>query len=220
MQFEDLMRFRRSIRGFKTDPVPRAVLEHVLAVASRAPSWCNVQGWHVALTGGAAHEALRAELFDAAEKVGPQGELPWLWQYDEPFQTRRRDCAKALYDCMGIAYADKPARAEAMKRNFAFFGAPHLAVISAPASLGEYGLVDLGCFLQSLLLALVDNGLAGCAQASVASYAPILRKHLPIPKENRIVCGISIGYADPEAGANRTQTTRMAVDEFTAWCGF
>ena len=225
MEFQDVISRRHSVRGFTAQPVAREVVERLVATASRSPSWSNVQGWHLAFAGGGVVEAIRRELLAQADgsynaQGLPQPELPWLWEFPEPLKSRRRDCARRLYEEMGIDYADREGRARAMLRNFSLFCAPHLAVLSSHRNLGHYGLVDAGCFLQSFLLALVNEGLAGCAQAAVASHAPTLRRHLEIPENYWIVCGVAFGYEDAGDPANRTKTLRAPLAEFTSWKGF
>ncbi len=205
----ELIRERKSTRAFRGTPVPRALLEQIFSAAQHAPSWCNIQPWQVIVTSGEATRRLTQAISDAA-RANPQGaaDYPFPPHYPEPYRTRRIDCAKALYGVMGIEREDKAGRDNAWMRNFYAFDAPHVAMVSVHEAFGVYGALDIGCWLQSLLLAAHDAGLASCALASLASYPAAVRAVLNIPEDHRILVGVALGYVDDSAPANRCVTTR------------
>jgi nitroreductase len=203
---------RRSVRGFSPRPVPRETLARVFAAAQRAPSWCNIQPWRVAVTLPPATATLRAALLEAARTSTPAPELPFPVDYPEPYKTHRRACGAALYAAMDIPYDDKAGRYRAWLRNFAAFDAPHIAILSMDRRFGFYAGLDLGCWLQSVLLLATASGLATCAQASLATYPAPVRALLEVPAEEVLVCGIAIGYADDAEPANRCRTERADAD--------
>jgi nitroreductase len=202
---------RRSRRGFRPDPVPRADLERMFSAAQRAPSWCNVQPWRIAITEPPATAPL-AEVMQAAARSGfPSAELPFPIEYPTPYKERRIACGAALYQAIGVARDDKAGRYDAWLRNYAFFGAPHLAVVACDRRLGPYAYVDVGVWLGYLLTAAELLGIATCPMASVAGYPEPLRQHLPIAETDVILFGIALGYADDDAPANRVRTEREPV---------
>ena len=125
--------------------------------------------------------------------------------------THRRGCGAALYGAMGIERGDKEKRYDAWLRNYELFDAPHLIVVSRDQRLGEYATLDVGVWLGMFLAAAEGLGLGACAMASVAAYPQVLRKHLDIPEGHLILCGITLGYKDPNAPANAARTTREDV---------
>ena len=173
---DELLATRWSCRAFRPDPVPREVLEEVLRTAGRAPSWCNTQPWHVHVLDAAATDRLRAALAEhLALGFTAEPDLPFPASYEGVYAERRRTSAFALYDSVGITRGDRVASGLQTLKNFELFGAPHLMVVTTDASLGTYGAVDCGLFLQALLLALHSHGVASIAQAALATQAPFLR---------------------------------------------
>ena len=104
-------------------------------------------------------------------------------------------------------------------RNFDLFDAPHCAIISSPAELGAYGALDCGGFVTAFTLAAQAEGVATIPQAALAGFSPVLHRHLGIGDDRLILCGISFGYADPDAPANSFRTDRAPVDEIVDWRG-
>jgi nitroreductase len=199
---------RHSCRAFLADPVPDGVIDRILAMAQTAASWCNSQAWQVSLTRGSGTERLSTALMDAAATREPVFDIPEPAAYRGVYQARRRSSGYALYNSLGIARDDRDGRRRQMLENFRFFGAPHHAVITTDASLGQYGLVDCGGYIATFLLAAQSFGVASIAQAAVAMYSAVLRDELSIPDDRVIVCGISFGYEDATHPANRFRTDR------------
>ena len=199
---------RHSVRGFRAAPVPRADLDAILAAAQRAPSWCNTQPWRVWLTEPPATGALAAALGAAARAALPHPDLPFPLDYPEPYLAHRRAGGGALYRAMGVARDDGAGRRNAWLRNYAFFDAPHCAVVACDRRLVPYALLDVGVWLGWLLTAAEERGVSTCPMAAVAAYPDVLRAHLGIPDELAILFGVAIGYEDAEVPANRCRTTR------------
>lgn len=210
---------RRSIRGFRPEAIPRADLEQMFSAAQRAPSWCNVQPWRIALTEPPATAAL-AEVMQAAARGGfPRAELPFALDYPPPYKERRNACGAALYQAIGVTRDDKAGRYDAWLANYAFFGAPHLAVVACDRRLGPYAYVDVGVWLGYLVTAAELLGIATCPMASVAAYPDPLRQHLPIAETDVILFGLALGYADDDAPANRCRTSREPVASNVTFVG-
>jgi hypothetical protein len=217
MDVQQALESRHSVRAFLPEPIPEATLRRVLAAAQRAPSWCNIQSWQVWLTSGDTTRALTGALTEAASSSLPSPDFEWPGAYPEPYRTLRRDCGAALYDAMGIARGDAEARRAAWMRNYVAFDAPHVAIVGMDRRMGLYPAIDVGCWLQSLVLALTSEGLAACPQASLATHPSVPRELLGIPDEIGVLFGIAIGKEDPSAAANRC---RMDRDPYEAHVRF
>ncbi len=199
---------RRSVRAFLPKPVPTDALARIFDAAQLAPSWCNTQPWRVWLTSGAATTRLTAALLDAAKTSSPKTDHPFPVDYPEPYGAHRKACGKALYDAMGVARGDGDARLAAWLRNFVAFDAPHVAIVGIDRRFGLYAALDVGCWLEALLLAATAEGVSTCAQASLVAYADVVRRELSIDEGISLLFGVALGYEDPSAPANRCRTTR------------
>ena len=201
---------RRSMRGFRPDPIPSAELAQVFAAAQRAPSWCNVQPWHAVVTEPPVTGEVAAAAQAAARAGSPHAELAFPVEYPTPFKERRVACGKALYQAMGVARDDLAGRYDAFLRNYAFFGAPHVAIVSCDRRLGPYAYIDVGVWLGYVVSACAALRIDTCPLASVAAYPEPLRARLPIPDANIILFGLALGRAD-DAPANACRTDREPV---------
>jgi len=205
---------RHSVRGFLDKPVPAATLTELFSAAQRAPSWCNIQPWRVWVSSGETTTRLADALVQAwTEDPNGAPAIPFPSHYPEPYGTERRECAKALYSAMGIARDDRPARDAAFRANYRAFGAPHIVMVAYDAHFGVYGALDVGCYLQSLLLAASELGLATCAQAALSCYPEAVRSVLSIPASLTILCGVALGYEDLDVPANRCRTRRSPLEQ-------
>ena len=212
-----LLAERWTCRQFLPEPVPRDTIEQMLTLAQRTPSWCNTQPWHVIVTEGAATDRVRAGLLEHLRTSPGQPDFPFPAQYTGAYQERRRECGKQLYTSLGIERGDHEGAARQMLRNFEFFGAPHVAIITTEADLGVYGAIDCGLYLNSFLLAAQSLGLAAAPQAALAGYSGFLRDHFGLPDTRRVVAGVSFGYPDTAHPANGFRTTRATPDTAVTW---
>ncbi|MGH8462559.1 MAG: nitroreductase, partial [Pseudomonas sp.] len=190
--------------------------------AARAPSGSNTQPWQVQVITGERKHALSADILRHVANAGPaQPEYayyPDAWF--EPYQARRRELGFELYETLGIARHDKPARRRQELRNFSFFDAPVGLLISVDRRLGAGSFIDLGMFVQTFMLAARARGLHTCAQAAFAGYHAIIRQHVPLPTEQLLVCGIALGHEVHDASENTLQTPREAIPGFASFHGF
>jgi nitroreductase len=166
---ERLLLGRWSCRGFDPQPVPRPVIERLLTLAQRTPSWCNTQPWRLVLTSGDATARLSEQLSArqrSASAAAP--DIPFPTAYLGEYLDRRRECGFQLYAAVGVERGDRAAGAAQAEENFRFFGAPHFVLITAPRDLGPYGAVDCGGYVSVFLLAARALGLAAIPQRLVA----------------------------------------------------
>lgn len=205
-----LLADRFSCRGFTDEAVDEDVIVAILESAARTPSWCNVQPWQVDVVSGGAVERLRAELM-ADPTLG--SDYPFPPGYEGEHAERRREVGWQLYRAVGVERGDRDASAREMLRNFEFFGAPHVAIVTAPEPLGTYAAIDCGLFVQSFLLAAQARGVATVAQAALAQKSDVLRRWLDLPSDRLVVCGIAFGHADPDHPANSFRAGRASLDE-------
>ena len=209
---EEVMAARFSCRAFKPDPVPRADIERVLNAAQKTASWCNSQPWQVTITSGEATRKFRDLIHPVAASGAPQtGDFPFPREYRGVYLERRRESGFQLYNTLGIERGDKAAYARQALRNFEFFDAPHVAIITTDEALGVYGAVDCGGYVTSFMLAAQALGIATVPQAALAFHADVLHKHFGIGDDRSVVCGISFGYADMTAKANGYRTNRADI---------
>jgi len=212
MTFEDAMLTRRSVRGFLDKPVPRGVLEQVFTLAQRTPSNCNVQPWRVFVASGVARDRIRARLIEnVMNGVATNADYEYSNKFEGEYRPRQIECAVALYQSMGIGRDDHAGRAKASLRNFELFDAPHVAFIAMHKDFGVSVAIDVGMYVQSLLLAMTAHGVSSCAQACMRYYPDVVREEFPGNDDYNILCGVSFGYEDPDVPANATRTTREDI---------
>jgi len=210
---------RASVRAFLPQPVPREVIEDILRLASRSPSGTNTQPWNVwVLTGEAKHslsrklQAVHNDPAEAATHTEDYAYYPTQWQ--SPFIERRRKVGWDLYSLLGLAKTDKAGMHAQHGRNYEFFGAPVGLMFTIDRVMQQGSWLDYGMFMQSLMVAARGRGLDTCPQAAFNSYHRIILSHIGAPAEHRLVCGMSLGYADTSAVANTLITEREPVASF------
>ena len=214
---ERLLTDRWSCRGFTDESVPRDVIERLLTIAQRTPSWCNTQPWQLVITSGEETTKLREALLKSFDWAGSDFEFPV--SYNGVYRERRRESGWQLYEAVGVEKGDREASALQMLRNFEFFGAPHVAILTTDADLGVYGAIDCGLYVDSFLLAAQALGLGACAQAALAAGSPFLRDYFDLPDTRRVVCGISFGYADPDHPTATYRTSRVGLEDVVTFVG-
>lgn len=208
---------RRSIRAFQSKPVPRETVEHILEVASRAPSGTNMQPWLVYVVTGAAKQALTNAILDAREN-DPEAQVReynyYPKEFFEPYLSRRRKVGWDLYRLLGIERGEKERMSRQQARNFSFFDAPVGLIFTIDRRLEIGSWLDYGMFIQNVMIAARAQGLHTCPQAAFCPYHRVIRQQLDIAETEAVVCGMSVGYQDPTAVENGLVATRVPVSEF------
>ena len=217
---------RFSARAFLPRPVPRETIEHVLTVASRAPSGTNCQPWKAYVLQGAVRDALVAKACAAHDAIyaDPSLAREYREEYDyyptewvSPYIDRRRENGWGLYGLLGISKGEKDKMHAQHQRNFRFFDAPVGLMFTLDRVMGRGSLVDYGMFLQSFMVAARAEGLHTCPQAAWNGFAKIILPHIGAGPDEMLVCGMSLGHADVTAPVNTFHTPREPVAAFTRW---
>ena len=214
--YASLAQSRRSVRGFLSTPVPQSLLEQLLESARQAPSGANLQPGRFWALQGAARARLSAALCQAVRAQQPAREEYGYFPQPMPLQLRKRQvaAAQALYRSLDIARGDAAARAQQFERNYRFFDAPVALLVTIERAFGSGGFMDLGMCLHGLLMAAHAQGLGACAIGALASYPEIVRRELGLPDSEVVVCGVALGWPDPDAPSNRAQTGREPLAQF------
>ena len=218
MNIVEAIKFRKSIRAFKPEPVPKEVLSEVLDIARWAPSGVNCQSWEFVVLTGEALKALgeaNKEQFSLKTEPSPILTNPRL---TEPYHRRRVELAQQLYGILGIAREDKAKRQEWVMKDMTFFGAPAAILVCSDEEAPEpRSTFEAGAVTQTIALAALHFGLGTCMMVAPVYYPDVVKKVVQIPKSKRIYIGIAIGYPDWEHTANKMQTNRDPLSVLTSW---
>lgn len=214
---------RCSVRAFLDKPVSDDILKNILDTARWSPSGVNHQPWKVMTLQSTIaceqhlREQIRERIITARNNELPENPdyhyYPHTWV--DPYKTRRKACGQALYSALNITINDTEKRKEQWYKNYDFFHAPVGLIFYLDAYLEKGSWMDMGMFIQSVMLAAKHYGLDTCAQASLAEYPDIIRETLAISNQYHIVCGMALGYADWSAPINQYRTTREDIDSIT-----
>ena len=217
---DGVLRSRRSVRAYRSDPVSRELVREILQVAATAPSNSNTQPWRVHVLTGRP----KAELGEALAAAFRDGSFPPAAHFPEPlpdaFGGRQSDFAARYYASLGIAREDGAARSRQTQRNFSFFGAPVGLIFSIDARLTRHSWLDLGLYVQNVMIAARARGLDTCPQVSFARFHALIASRLHLPADEVTACGMSMGHADAAAAVNQVGMPRERVDAFARFVGF
>lgn len=214
---------RHSIRAFLPDPVSKETISEILEVSGRAPSGTNMQPWQVYVMTGEVKDKLSADLLAAHDAADPEHVAEVRYypnEFFEPYLARRRKVGWDLYGLLGIERGEKEKMHAQHGRNYSFFGAPVGLMFTIHRNLETGSWLDFGMFLENVMLAARARGLHTCPQAAFTHFHAIIRQHLPIAAAEVLVCGMSMGYADPDAIENTLVTEREPVEAYTKFFGF
>lgn len=212
-QFRRIMESRWSCRAFLPDELAPETIEEMFALARRTASWCNTQPWHVYVTRGEATARFAEQLTAYARGHEPSSDFPAPGEYVGIYRDRRRQAGFQLYASLGIERGDADRRVAQHLRNYAFFGAPHVAVITTDRNQGVYGAVDCGAYVANVLNAATSLGVATIPQAAIAMYSDHVRAFLDLPDDRLVVCAVSFGYPDLDDPVNGFRTSRGSADD-------
>lgn len=213
---------RRSIRAFLPAEVDRKEIEAILDVARHAASGVNTQPWKVHVLTGAAKDRLSAAIAAVDNDPSQQASLEEPYTYYPlswvpPYLDRRRKVGWDLYGLLGIAKTDKARMHAQHGRNYRFFDAPVGLIFTIDRVMQSGSLIDYGMFLQSVMVAARARSLDTCPQVAFTKFHRVITAELAIPDNDMVVCGMSLGYADPSRIENALVTHRESVDAFTTF---
>lgn len=217
MNVIEALQQRKSVRAFLEKPVSKEQIVRILDAARHAPSGANHQPWQVAVIGGDKKVQLSQKLMTAFQD---RGQTPMDYDYypevwPEPYKRRRVECGAQLYGALQIDRKDRKSRIEQWVANYRGFDAPVILFFFLHSGLATGAFLDFGMFLQSLMLAAVEEGLATCPQAALGQYPDIIKEFLGYDEETILLCGMALGYEDQSAPVNSYRTPRAEVDAFT-----
>ncbi len=217
-----LLAQRRSVRAYLPDPVPRAAVARICTAARMAPSGANLQPGKFHVLAGYALDGLKTCL---SEAVTNGAEIESEYSYFPPtmsagLKARQRAAGFALYNALGIARRDVAARRANFDRNYRFFDAPVGIIVTIDRDMGKGCFMDLGLSMMALFLAAEAEGYGTSGIGAIANYGSVVRKHLDLPADEMVVCGIALGRADPDAAVNQFKTDRAPLADFTSFHGF
>jgi nitroreductase len=218
MEFDNVIRGRRSIRAYKPDGVPADVIREILDEARWAPSWRNTQAWSVWVVSGGALERYKQEFKAAVERDDPAGlDLPATAEWPQACSARTAALMKTRAASLEAA-GESTDPAAAMARMADLFGAPCLLVFGFDDCLAEaYASFDTGSFVQNVCLAAYNRGLGTCVIATVIRYPGLLRDLLPGAEGKRFVVAVTLGLPVAGSPANAFERSRADLDELVTW---
>jgi nitroreductase len=160
--------------------------------------------------------AIKAAFDDPEERAKHSEEYAYYpTQWASPYIDRRRKVGWDLYGLLGIGKTDKLRMHAQHGRNYAFFDAPVGLIFSIDRVMQQGSWLDYGMFLQSLMVAARARGLGTCPQAAFTQFHRIIEAQLGLLPGEMVVCGMSLGHADPAAVENSLITEREPVQGFT-----
>lgn len=223
MEFEALVGARKSIRGYKPDPVPRAVIEEIIEIAKGAPSSMNTQPWHMYVVTGEPLERIRkGNTENMMSGVPPKRDFPMKEAYEGDHRKRQIEIAVQLFEAMGIERDDKEKRMDWVMRGFRQFDAPVSIVLTydkilEPAAISQF---DLGAVSYGICLAAWERGLGTVINGQGIMQSSVVREHAGIPDDQNIMICIAMGYPEEDFSANSVKSRRVSNDNFVTFVGF
>jgi nitroreductase len=223
VEFEEVVQGRRSIRGYKPDPVPKEIIEEVISLALRVPSSMNTQPWHLFVVTGEPLDKIRkgnTELNLAGVK--PSREIRSHGAYEGVHRQRQIEIAVQLFEAMGIERHDAERRQDWVLRGFRQFDAPLCVVVTYDKELegGDIAQFDCGAIVAGLVQAAWSRGLGAVVNSQGIMQSPVVREHAGIPDDQVIMICVAMGYPDEAFPANAVVSRRRPVQEVASFVGF
>lgn len=217
MNINEALRERKSVRAYLNKPVVQEKIVRILQTARHAPSGTNAQPWQVAVvTGKKKHELTEAMVASFnKDGIGTMDYTYYPLEWHEPYKKRRVSCGAQLYSALNIERRDKARRLEQWIANYRAFDAPVILFFFLDPVMEKGSFLDYGMFLQSVMLAALEEGLATCPQAALGQYPDLIKEALGYSRGTILICGMALGYEDKEAPVNTYRTPREEVEIFT-----
>lgn len=219
MNVSKALEIRKSVRAYLDKTVEPEKITAILDAARHAPSGVNTQPWQVAVVSGETKLKLQKKI-EKTFRGGDKGKAEYNYyptEWKEPFTSRRKECGLLMYKTLGIERTDRERQMDQWAANYRAFDAPVMLLFFMDSAMQEGSYMDYGMFLQSVMLAAVEQGLATCPQASVADYPEIIKAELDYGDDTLLLCGIALGYENKDALVNSYRTSREKVESFTKY---
>jgi len=208
---DEIITSRKSIRAFLPKPVAREDIQKILEIAASAPSGTNTQPWKVYVLTGEVKQQLSVEILQAYNNPHNQHKEEYHYypvQWLSPYLERRRKVGWDLYSLLGLGRENKAGMHAQHGRNYVFFDAPVGFIFTIDRILEKGSWLDYGMFLQNIMIAAKARGLDTCPQAAFNQFHKIIHQSLNLSDQEMVVCGMSLGYADPAKIENTLKTER------------
>jgi nitroreductase len=223
MTFDEVVLGRRSVRGYKPDPVPMALIKDVIATAMRAPSSLNTQPWNFYVITGAPLDRIRAGNTERNVAGVPESrEFRSHGAYEGPHRERQIEIAKQLFAAMSIERDNKEKRTDWVLRGFRQFDAPVSIVVTYDRSIhgGDIAPFDCGAVTNALVNAAWSRGLGCVINSQGIMQSPVVREHAGIPDDQVIMICVAMGWPDDDFPANAVVSRRKSVEDAVVFVGF
>ncbi len=225
MDLSEAILARKSVRAFRTNPVPRKILQEILERAIRAPSWGNTQPWEFFVVEGEKLLDLKESLANVAlEPARP--DVPFVTAFPEPYGTRRRNLGRKVLETQEIDRKDKNGRRRWHGHMTKFFDAPQAILVAVDRSfyqmenfINVWALFGCGSVAMNIALLAIGHGLGTCLEVAPVAYPDVIRGILEIPDSKLMVIAIAIGYPDWNNPVNGFRSEREPLDEIVRWYG-
>jgi nitroreductase len=208
---------RKSVRAFQDREVSREKIIRILKAARHAPSGTNAQPWQVAVVTGKKKAELTGAMEAAFRKDGisPMDYTYYPLKWKEPYKKRRVSCGAQLYSALNIERRDRAGRIEQWIANYRAFDAPAILFFFLDSVMKKGSFLDYGMFIQSVMLAALEEDLSTCPQAALGQYPTLIKEALGYSPDTILICGMALGYEDKDAPVNNYRTPREEVENFT-----
>ncbi len=219
MNVIESIKTRHSVRAFKPTPVPRDILEQLLSVSLRAPSWANTQTWEFSVVGGDVMKELMEAL--AARAFAQDDRTPVIAypEWPSPYKERRKENGIRLYQTLGIGREDEEKKLNWFVDMYRFFDAPNAIYIYTEAGLSEWAIMNVGIMAQTISLAALEYGLGTIMLAAGINYPYEVKRILKLPDSKQLLIALAVGYPDPNATVNKFRSNRAPLNEICTWHG-
>jgi nitroreductase len=220
-QFQNLIESRNSTRDFLEKPVEPELLDEILQEGVNAPSWSNTRPFLVAVATGEQRDRISNALVERLREnkeikgMGQNPDFTHEVPYPDGLLQRSQKVGAGIYETLGIDRSDKAARFKFMERNYEFFGAPVALFFFTHKGLDHFGTLDLGLYMQTVMLSAKGRGIGTCAQGYLGNYPDIIKAEFDVPEEYALVCGMSVGYPSDHP-INSWRAERLPFEELKA----
>ena len=223
MNYDDVVLGRRSIRGYKPDPVPKALIEEILSIAMRAPSSMNTQPWNFYVISGEPLDRIRQGNTERNLAGIPHSREFRIGQaFEGEHRERQVGVAKQLFSALESARDDKAARQDWVLRGFRQFDAPVCVIVTYDRVLAESDdtAFDCGAVTTALVNAAWSRGLGAVINSQGIMQSPVVREHAHIAEDQVILKAVALGWPDETFPANAVVSERKSVEEAAVFVGF